>query len=467
MSYSTRVLSFCAVLAPLALIAAEPTAQNRFHVTLPAHRFADELRPHSPFGINTALSPDATDRDARIKAMQQAGVKWGRQDFNWARIEKEKGVYDWAAHDALVDSFTRHGIMLFGVLTGAPKFHDPRTPDGASAYAAFARAAAQRYPGRVDHWQLWNEPNGGFWKGTPEEFARAMAAAGRAIHEAQPKAKVLGLNTAFCDILWTERILKQVPYDCFDIACFHPYRPPSAPEEPFDWWVLDQYVKSWHRSDLTPDFPLVRKNVIEQTAELTAVMKEFGPPKPIWVTEICWNTNIHPYGSSELRQANMLARFYALSIASGKIEKIFWWTLRDGGDRQFDMADMVGLARRDLTPKYSYYAYATLARLLEGRRHVRNDAFGPDVYAAVFSEEKAGDTGDKRELIVAWTTKSYAYIKVNNEQGLDILDIFGTRRSVPVHPVRTRHLTIPLDESPVYILGAKGIKATVRPNPGW
>jgi len=39
---------------------------------------------------------------------------------------------------------------------------------------------------------------------------------------------------AFCDVLWAEKILKLVPYDCFDVACFHPYRPPSAPEEKFE-----------------------------------------------------------------------------------------------------------------------------------------------------------------------------------------------------------------------------------------
>jgi len=36
-----------------------------------------------------------------------------------------------------------------------------------------------------------------------------------------------------------------------------------------------------------------------------------------------------------------------------------------------------------------------------------------------------------------------------------------------VDPVRTKHLTIPLGESPVYVVGARGLKATVRPNPGW
>jgi len=38
---------------------------------------------------------------------------------------------------------------------------------------------------------------------------------------------------------------------------------------------------------------------------------------------------------------------------------------------------------------------------------------------------------------------------------------------VPVDPVRTRNLSIPLGESPIYVVGAKGLKAAVRPDPGW
>ena len=55
---------------------------------------------------------------------------------------------------------------------------------------------------------------------------------------------------------------------------------------------------------------------LEQTEELVKVMAKYGKPKPIWITEICWNTNIHPYGTPELRQADMVVRFYVLAIAS-------------------------------------------------------------------------------------------------------------------------------------------------------
>jgi len=156
-------------------------------------------------------------------------------------------------------------------------------------------------------------------------------------------------------------------------------------------------------------------------------------------------------------------RFYVLAIASQQVQKVFWWTLKDGGARQFDQADMVGLMRRDLTPKYAYHAFAWMTRMLEGKRWLRNDAFGPDVYAAVFTDDEQA-----QDLMVAWSTKPYAYIRVNNtERGLTFYDLYGTRRFVEYDAVRTKSLPVPLGESPIYILAPKGLKAAVRPDPGW
>lgn len=425
--------------------------------------FATNLLFDSPFGINTAFRPDTPDLETRLEVMQQAGLKWGRQDFTWKRIEKVKGEYEWGPYDRLVEKCLQRGLLVLGNLTSGPEFHDTRSAEGAAAYAAFARAAAKRYAGKVDYWQIWNEPNLGLHNGEPDVYARLLAASGRAIHEANPKAKVLGLNMAFCDVLWTEKILKRVPDDCFDIVCFHPYRNPNAPEDKFDWWVLDQYVKRFHQGDLTPDYPLVHMSFLEQTDELIRIMNKFGQPKPIWVTEMCFNTHIHPYGVNELRSADLLVRFHLLALASRKVEKVFWWTLKDLGPQQFDAAEMVGLTRADLTPKYSYYACGFMTRMLEGKRWTRNDSFGPDIYACLFTDDARGE-----DTMVLWTPKPFAYVRINNtERGLTIYDIYGTKRVVTFHPVRTKHLPVPLGESPIYVVGPKGLKASARPDPGW
>lgn len=451
-------------LLSLVASAAEPiTAANSFQVTLRPPLQASTLLATSPFGINTAFQPDAPDIEPRLKAMQELGIKWGRQDFSWKRIELRKGEYDFTAYDGLVQRCRDYGLLLIGNLTSHPDFYDMRSAEGVNAYTAFARAAARRYAGKVDHWQIWNEPNLGLLKGDPEAYATLLAAAGKAIHETNPKSKVLAMNMAFCDVLWAEKIMLRVPYDCFDIVCFHPYRNPNAPEDKFDWWVLDQYVKRFHKDDLTPDYPLVRMSFLEQTDELITTMRKFGAPKPLWVTEICFNTHIHPYGVSELRQADLLLRFHLLALASGKIEKVFWWTLQDLGPQQFDAAEMVGLARADLAPKYAYSAYAFMTRMLEGKRWVRNDLWGPDIYAAVFADDAATE-----ETMVLWSPKPFAYVRINNtEAGLSLYDIYGTKRIVTWHPVRTKSLPVPLGESPIYVVGPKGLKATARPDPGW
>ena len=184
MKLTSCLAGFALLLGCSIVSAAEPpTAVNRFHVDLPEHRFAGELLPGLPFGINMALRPDAPDMEGRLKAMQRAGIKWGRQDFTWRRIEREPGVYDWAPYDRLVDAARRHGILLFGNLAYAPKFHDPRTPQGAEAYAAFARAAVERYRGKIDHWQIWNEPASTYPSGLGD---LAVGSGSRSLAQRQP-----------------------------------------------------------------------------------------------------------------------------------------------------------------------------------------------------------------------------------------------------------------------------------------
>ena len=452
-----------AVLAARVLAADSPTAESHLLLDLPPAPYPTALLTNSPFGINSALDPAQPDLETHFQAMQDLGVKWARQDFTWRQIERAPGQYQWQAYDQLVETAREHGIQLLGCLAYAPSFHDPATPAGADAYAKFAEAAARRYAGRVDYWQIWNEPNGGFWKGSPEDYARLLSVAGPAIRLVNRQAKVVALNMAFCDVLWAGRVLKQVSPAAYDIVAFHPYRPPSAPEEPFDWWMLDQYVKSWHAGELPTNYSQVTMTFLEQTAELARLLERLNAPKPLWVTEICWNSHLHPYGVSELRQADLLVRFHVLALASRRIEKVFWWALRDQGVRQYDQADMVGLMRFDRSPKYSFAAYAWMTRLLEGKRWVRNDAFGPRVFVVVFN-----DPDKKQDTLVAWATQPVAYLRVNTpESGLNIYDVFGTRRFVEHDPVRTASFSVPIGESPIYLVGAEGLRAIVRELPGW
>ncbi|HLB73054.1 MAG TPA: hypothetical protein VJJ98_03465 [Sedimentisphaerales bacterium] len=166
-----------ALLMPLffstSLSAGDATATGSFEVKLSAAPFAERLLPESPFGINTAFQPDAPNLEAILNKMKDAGIKWGRQDFTWRRIEKEKGKYQFADYDRLVELCRQYGLLLFGNLAYAPDFHDPRTPEGVRAYCDFARATV-RHPNQFCSQQLlwpilaafvqfWNLPKQRGW----------------------------------------------------------------------------------------------------------------------------------------------------------------------------------------------------------------------------------------------------------------------------------------------------------------
>lgn len=83
-----------------------------FTVNLAPPPYPGELLADSPFGINTAIFRGEPNENNRLELMQEAGIKWARQDFTWRRIEVKPGVYKWEYYDGVVDELLAHGIMI-------------------------------------------------------------------------------------------------------------------------------------------------------------------------------------------------------------------------------------------------------------------------------------------------------------------------------------------------------------------
>ena len=98
-------------------------------------------------------------------------------------------VYDWAPYDSLIDAAARYGIRVQLTLTGpAPAWATYNRRNGVygprpRAYAAFTRAVALHFKGRVDRYSIWNETNYVSWM---QPFGKA-AALYRELYEAAYK----------------------------------------------------------------------------------------------------------------------------------------------------------------------------------------------------------------------------------------------------------------------------------------
>ncbi|MBM4425416.1 MAG: hypothetical protein FJ030_18900 [Chloroflexi bacterium] len=185
-------------------------------------------RPNNLYGVNVHLL-EADNRDAQLAALKESGFGWVRQKFDWQNT-------DWVEADAVAESTRANGLGLVAVLTGS-------TPPDPVEFAAFAGGFAARYRDRIDHYQIWDEPNLEIgWSGPPSAaaYARVLQAAHAAIHTADPTATVMLAGLAptvetgpknISDVLYLRQLYELGARDFFDAVAGKPYGFNSSPSD--------------------------------------------------------------------------------------------------------------------------------------------------------------------------------------------------------------------------------------------
>ena len=177
----------------------------------------------------------------------KSGVKLARCQTGWAKCEKEKGVYDFAWLDEIVDSLLKQGVQpWFCVCFGNPLYMpDALTPAAVgcvpllygdqviAAWKEFVRHMAEHYKGRVTHFEIWNEPNvRAFWfPGEPNggEYAQLVSLTGAVIREVIPEARIGGVIAGLSANEFMEDFCAAIGPDDIDFFCYHAYT--LKPEE--------------------------------------------------------------------------------------------------------------------------------------------------------------------------------------------------------------------------------------------
>ena len=152
-------------------------------------------------------------------------LKWGSTGV-YTEDAQGRVVYDWTILDRIFDTYLESGVRPYAQIGFMPKElsvkpepYQHKWSPGAKyedIYTGWAyppkdyekwgelvfqwtRHCVERY-GRDEvatwYWQTWNEPNIGYWRGTPEEFRRLNDVAIAAVRRALPDAKVGGPDTA-------------------------------------------------------------------------------------------------------------------------------------------------------------------------------------------------------------------------------------------------------------------------------
>lgn len=167
--------------------------------------------PSPAYGIHLAQwwHLDALEQDVRL--VQEMGFGWVKQKFSWRDIEPAmKGGYDWYRPDEIVNQVNRVGLNLLVRLDVNPVWTIESLPDelwgetqppvNYQDYGDFCYAAAERYRGRIQAYQVWNEPNlsreWGNQPPNPREYTELLRVCYLGIKTADPAAIVISAGLA-------------------------------------------------------------------------------------------------------------------------------------------------------------------------------------------------------------------------------------------------------------------------------
>jgi len=249
-----------------------------------------------PYGINTFLQQEVEGAkiEAMLRMISEAGFVWLRQEFPWEDLETEgRGRFEWAKYDRLVDLTAAQGLRLLVRLSNPPDWSradaaagDLAPPDDFQDFVNYAVAVAERYRGRITHYQVWNEPNiypeWGNHFVEPARYTELLCRTYAALKRVDPDIVVVNAALAptvsldgyygFSDLIFLQEIYDHGGGGCFDVLSAQGYGLFSGP--------TDRRLRA------------TSVNVGRHIYYRDIMVRNGDAHKPIWLSEAAWNATL-------------------------------------------------------------------------------------------------------------------------------------------------------------------------------
>jgi hypothetical protein len=375
--------------------------------------------------------------------LDELGSVWIRRTFDWEDIEPEEGRWDFAQWDAYVDGAKAAGKKILATLAydvgwiyGEKEARRNIIPEKIPYYLRYVETVVRRYRGRIDAFEIWNEPNNPFyfWKGSDRDFFELTRAAAAKIKEIDPSIKVAAAGFWLAPKKFIRGIFEAGAMEQVDILSFHPYA--GSPQGA---------VRSYDR--------------------LLKMIEPYHFKGRIWVTEIGFPTRgIYIGRANENNYPEYIVKTLAGFAVRG-VEVDFWYELfdkrnRDEAKSRINPSQYFGLAYPDFTRKRGAAAFALCGRFIPGSEYrpdlPRRIKLPASVTALYFK-------GAETDALILWNDGSPLKVFVNSGNpvpagGMEHDIISGEGRDIPASldlDRRPRILTWPSRDNPSVELRAE------------
>ncbi|MDP2659905.1 MAG: cellulase family glycosylhydrolase [Dehalococcoidia bacterium] len=234
---------------------------------------------------------------SRQDSVADLGFAWVKYLIYWKDAQPQKGgTVSFDPYDDWVNSARARGLRVMlrvddppSWATGSREKNAPPLND--NDLAEFMYQLALHFKGRVEAWELWNEPNlnyeWGYQRPDPAKFARMLRAVYPRVKAADPQTLLIvgGLSTTggdfddtgneghIGDLGYLKALAQAGAQGFFDAIGSHPYGGPYPPEQDYEI-----------NNTTTPVGLYFRRAELQHEAWLRAT----GQDVAIWVTEFGW-----------------------------------------------------------------------------------------------------------------------------------------------------------------------------------
>lgn len=302
------------------------------------------------------LYMSSTDRSKTLDIAQGGRATWIRFDVPWHFVQPTNSTsYTWDFVDATLNDCVARGLKILVSVVGCPAWAAYTTsstqsrPASATTYAAFCKAVATRYKGKINAIEIWNEPNGRlFFQPNPDAaFYTAMLKAAYASIKATDSsisviAGALGPVTNGDGLVMATDFVNTMyangAQGSFDALSYHPY----------------DYANTFANSMYYDTSPT------RQMISLHSMMKNVGDGgKKIWITEYGAPTTLLTQDQQYDLIFNSMRQWQEVSYAG----PMLIYTLRDTNSNGSSDEDRFGVATSSYVPKKALYGIEALVRL--------------------------------------------------------------------------------------------------------
>ena len=233
---------------------------------------------------------------------------------NWLKLQPGRGVWEFGTLDRCLDLAQKHHVVVLLTLGRTPQWASARpdeaagslrnpSPGGAapprnlSDWQNYVRTLATRYKGRIEAYEIWNEPNlKNFYSGSPEEMIALAREAYSIIKQVDPASLVVSPSAVGpTGAAWLDRYFELGGAKYADVIGYHFYSGAAEPEA-----------------------------MLVRIHEVQGVMARHSVNKPLWDTENGCCFPVPKSFKSEREKSAYVARAYVLDWAAG-VRRFYWY----------------------------------------------------------------------------------------------------------------------------------------------